>query len=340
MGLGGVIVDTIKDAAGSVASDSASKLATLAADTGSGAVDALEAAEKGAQNLLGADFARGISDLKGAVSGSIDVHGASSDSVDYMWTLNTSIQARKLAPKIEVDLYQQVSGQITEAINRIVDGVGDLAGNRGKFGVDAAYDSLYKSEYIGKMVFPLFTSDYISLNHQFNQGGLADLATNALLGPSNSIRTKAAAVIKGTVAPKVSIELPKAYANTTFIGTTFSFNLFNTVGKEGEERESYIKRHTSLIDTLIFLNSFQRFGPALALPPVLCSYKIPGVAHSPVAQMSLDVANVGQVTYDGAKNVPDAFNVTITLTDLLQRSRNMHNASGPRTVDVFDVGAK
>ena len=302
-----------------------------------------------------------VEGVKGAIgSGGIDVV----NDKNYIWTMNTSTEARKLAPKIKCTFYQQTKGQIVEAANRWFDGgvqgnfvetagvqsrrsaLGKITSSLGE-ATDAALDSstiqgddkwyknMYYAEPVGVMEFPFFSEEYADLQHQFENNVILSALGGAAAGKTGGNVLGAAFATAKMLTPGVKFEAAKAWGDTTITSTSFAFNLYNTVGSS-EDTNKAIATHKGLVDLLIYLNSAQKFGPSLTIPPVICEYNIPGVKYSPVANMALNITSLGQSTYNRGGNIPDGYRIQITLNDMLMRARNFHTPSGPRTaVKVF-----
>ncbi len=270
---------------------------------------------------------------------------------DYVWTLNTSKPAKEFVPRITVKFKQQTSGQLTQGLNRWFEAAGDAVTGGGVSALLTrnAYEGMYLANDVGEMVFPFFSSEFIALNQSFvgvdglgAAGGAIKSGLNTFFGDTgrtiNQTTEAVGNAIGGAAAaatPGILIEKPGVWASTSPTNTTFSFYLYNTLE---QSIPGSIAKNKKLVDTLIFLNSIEKIGPALLLPPVLCEYDIPGVKYGPVASMSLNIQSIGQLTFKDKKNVPDAYLITITLNDLLVRSRNMHGRDGPQRVNVFSSG--
>ena len=258
----------------------------------------------------------------------------------YLWTSNTSAQARSLAPRIKIKLYQQNKGQLTEAVNRFKDLAGIVADGgveEAFFGDDLSYRSLYQAVSIADLTLPFFSPDYIRLQHAFEGHKGAEALRSAAGGLGKAIagtgKKRAAlgdflANLAGATTPGFFWENPRAWASTDDHGVGFAFNLYNTIGSK-ENIISTIDTHKQLVDILITINSIQKFGPSLTLPPMICSYEIEGIKYCPVANIGLDVKSLGQVTYKNGVHIPDAYEINITLNDMVTRSRSFHNFKGP-----------
>lgn len=265
---------------------------------------------------------------------------------DYVWTLNASNEAKDYVPRITINFKQQTSGQITQGLNRWWEIISSV--DFGSLIDGDPYKGMYLAEEIGEIIFPYFSADYINLMQSF-QGthGIDDVGKmtkdiGGKFGKAVSEKVNAVVNLAGTAAniassivPGVLIEKPGVWASTSPTQTSFSFYLYNTLE---QSIPGSIEKNKNMIDRLIYLNSIQKVGPALLLPPVICSYDIPGIKFGPVASMALNITSIGQMTYKDGKNVPDAYFVTITLNDLLVRSRNMHGLNGPSKVNAFSTG--
>lgn len=265
------------------------------------------------------------------------------NSVNYIWTTNQSLAARTLAPRIKMTLFQQTRGQLNEATNRFFelgaaafDGTGDNFQGTGAadafFGDDLSYTGMYKAEKVGTIYLPFFSTKYAELQHAFDENKAASI------NPVLALPQKLVGAAGATVAPGSHWENPQTWGSTNATSSEFSFNLYNTVGTD-QQRKDAMKTHKQFIDLMITLNSIQKYGPSLIIPPVICQYEIDGVKYSPVANIGLNVESVGQITYNDGKHYPDAYRLNFTLQDMLTRSRNFHDPSGPRKVTVISAPA-
>lgn len=263
---------------------------------------------------------------------------------DFQWTLNNSPKARELTPRIKISFFQQKSGQLTESINRwwgdissIVDNVREGGGMIDAIRSADPYENMYLADPIGALEAPFFSEEYITLAHTWQNNQSLDAVKGVateLPKPGGNIAAKVVSTalpLAQSVPPKTFIEQPKVWGETGPTQTIFSFAIYNTI-----DPDNNIVKNKKLIDWLIYINSINKAGPVLALPPAICSYEIPGIKYSPVASIALDIKTIGQVTHRNNNNIPDGYQVTMTLLDLLVRSKNMHDRNGPNTsINVF-----
>ncbi len=136
------------------------------------------------------------------------------------------------------------------------------------------------------------------------------------------VETLAKAIFVG-----VGHEIPRAYTAGSLESITVNFVLLNTTSFED------VQQNYDFCYAFSYQNLQNRRNAALVDPPVFYSYKIPGVKYSDAAVVTnLSITNLGQTKVisgfsDGKpKIIPEAYNVSITFTDLISQSRNFMNA--------------
>ena len=118
--------------------------------------------------------------------------------------------------------------------------------------------------------------------------------------------------------PSAGIESAQAWEGTTVATYSFVFQLLNTV------RSGDVDRNKRLLDSLTFNNLMDKQDIFRLRPPVIYSLEIPGVRNSPAAVISnLRSEGLGQINKIGTENIPDAYEVTITIQELLRESRQI-----------------
>lgn len=123
------------------------------------------------------------------------------------------------------------------------------------------------------------------------------------------------------------LDVPQVWDNTAPRQISFTFYLFNTYSV-GD-----IKQNWELIHLLRYQNIMNKLTMVNAIPPVFYEVSIPGVHYSLASYISnLKIENVGasrcfmssDVGLPGSQVlIPDAFKVSITITDFLKPSQNM-----------------
>jgi len=125
----------------------------------------------------------------------------------------------------------------------------------------------------------------------------------------------------------VGHEVPKAYSAGSCEQITINFVLLNTTTLED------VQQNYDFCYAIAYQNLQNRRTAILLEPPVFYEYEIPGIKYSNAAIISnLSITNLGQTKKiknlrDGKdKVIPEAYNISITLTDLIPQSRNIANA--------------
>jgi hypothetical protein len=147
-----------------------------------------------------------------------------------------------------------------------------------------------------------------------------DLAEGVELG-LNATRT-----IMEANYPRVGVmDRPKLWESSTPRNINIRFPLFNT------HRYEDIQDNWELCFLLLYQNMFNKKNFVTAIPPVFYTVHIPGQYFSIAAYVSdLKVYNRGnmrQISVNGKnRNIPDVYEINMTLTDIIMPSQNMQLA--------------
>lgn len=123
--------------------------------------------------------------------------------------------------------------------------------------------------------------------------------------------------------PRVGImDRPKLWESSNFRTINIKFPLYNTVD------EKDITKNWDLCYLLTYQNMFNKMNFIIAIPPVFYTVYIPGQFFSIAMYVSdLKVYNRGNMrimNVGGKKrNIPDVYEIDITLTDMVMPSQNM-----------------
>lgn len=123
--------------------------------------------------------------------------------------------------------------------------------------------------------------------------------------------------------PRVGImDRPKLWESSNFRTINIKFPLYNTVDVKD------IQKNWDLCYLLTYQNMFNKMNFIIAIPPVFYTVYIPGQFFSVAMYVSdLKVYNRGNmriIDIGGKKrNVPDVYEIDITLTDMVMPSQNM-----------------
>lgn len=295
---------------------------------------------KKAEQVSGASSAAAAKIYEPRGSGAVNV------VTDYTWTL-TPPASRKEIPTIELAEFQVDESIIARQINFYVNSLrNSFASSNDDY--LSPYDSLFPKDKETKFnyVFPYYTD----INFEVNTPQWASLDTlesakgaamdiGSLIGGrlGEEIVSKginlAAGVAGGVLAanyPKVGImDRPKLWQSHDFRSYTVKFPLYNTYNTDPNSQE-WIKNR-ELCELLINQNLYNKLTFITGIPPVFYEVLIPGQHYSPAACVTnLTVYNRGnmrQFVSEGYTfNVPDVYEINMTLTDLVIPSKNLFQA--------------
>lgn len=125
-----------------------------------------------------------------------------------------------------------------------------------------------------------------------------------------------------------TFDRPKIFAGHSERQITISFPLFNTA------REDALGQNRSLIQLLMSQNLYNKRDYVTGMPPVFYEVFIPGQYFCYAASMTdIDVKNLGNVrlmggggSEEGGIIAPDAYQVTLTLSEMTMPSKNQFSA--------------
>jgi len=198
-----------------------------------------------------------------------------------------------------------------EAIKSIGDGV-------------SPYIGLYHAKTTNtQFILPYFNQFVTSQTQQWKKSeGIFEIEALAKL--KNLISNVAMGM---NAAPGVAINQPHTWEGCTPVSYPVTFELFNTVGSMSDTVNN-MQYNLALINRLRMSTLHDQRNIILASPPALFEIVIPGIRMSPAAVIgNITVDNVGQMNYINGKNIPDAYRVTLNITELIAESRQILNAS-------------
>jgi hypothetical protein len=274
----------------------------------------------------------------GANGGGIDVINR------YAWTLTPSVN-RKEIPSIILTEYEVDESTIARQINFYATQITDNGLSEGEdflgpydqlFPKDKPTNFWYMFPYYADVNFEVNTPQWTSLDTlESLKKGAEDLASfiHPALGKATELLTTAgASVVGGYLAanyPKVGImDRPKLWQSHDFRSYTIKFPLYNTQNfGSGEE---WIKNR-ELCELIVNQNLYTKTSFITGKPPVFYEVLIPGQHFSPascVTNISIfNRGNIRQLSKNGVEcNVPDVYEINITLTDLVIPSKNLFQA--------------
>ena len=229
------------------------------------------------------------------------------------------------------------------------------------------YHNMYSTNPTGfRYLFPYFSSTHHQIANTFStdSGETGTGLGSGILKLGTEATEAIAAVSKGIsgniVAPGSYIEKSKFYGFSGREKTyQFNFPLSNTRSIGDLTAAQTISRNWQLVFLLLYQNSPNRMSRDLILPPCIYEAHIPGVWYSKYAYIStlnveflgtrrmMDVAlkslgegQAGETSIAIQAIIPDVFNITIGLTELVAESQNMmwHMSKGRDVITTGSIG--
>lgn len=203
------------------------------------------------------------------------------------------------------------------------------------------YEGLYATEYTGfNYYFPYLEDSYREITNQFGEG------EGNILTPIADLASDVASItnILNVVKPGTYIEKSKQFTmGDTGRQLSFTIPLLNTGSFED------VRRNWQLIFGLVYQNRPGRVSKSIIDQPVIYEIHLPGVAYMPYAyisnlsvkflgnrrEMEFDVPIMNEGVSGGTSNnigniktvIPDAYELSITVTGLNEETRNFIYAS-------------
>jgi hypothetical protein len=252
---------------------------------------------------------------------------------NYHWAVNTPNQ--KYIDEIPIVIlkeYQSNSGPVLENLAYTTDVVVKLADKALKTNAASVnpYLKIYDGIFTGNTYQLPFLSEY---NH-----------TVSSVWDEPNDPTDFATTLRGKIGDAMGlfqrgiVETRKVWKSSDSSRYSFSFILYNTY-----DGNTDIPKNLKFIRTLVHNNLPDRTSFGTMLPPCFYTLEVPGVRYSPMAILEgISVNNIGQVnrrqipimkdntntSYENVYvNIPDAWEIVISVSELLTESRNIYDAT-------------
>jgi hypothetical protein len=305
------------------------------------------------ESTLGEGSLAGIYRSSNSALLNIDVVG------QYAWTLSPPLDSqtcstvdspRTVAPVIELREFEVNESTISRQLQFYFDAAFTssrdyLAAYDDLFPKDQSTNLLYRLPYFSDVQFEVSSPPWQSLDtaEQLYEGGknIVSKGVGYFFGAGAGATTEklidyAETATKAAMAlsyPKVGImDRPKLWTNHDFRTINVSFPLFNTHNFSDTTPEW--KKNRELCFLLTYQNLFNKRSFITGIPPVFYEVLIPG-QHFSIASCitNITVNNRGnmRLMYDSdnqtSVNVPDVYEVNLTLTDMVMPSKNQLQAA-------------
>lgn len=272
-----------------------------------------------------------------------DINGTGIDVVsDFPWTLSPK-EARSEVPYIRLIEFKCNESQINRQVAFYASlGAGIAEGvTGGKSGVLDVYKQVfshedptnfsYKLPYFNESNFELSTPNWNKIDGAGEQvkdlisGGVGllggkeagDLARQGM----NLVQAGATALMQQQYPVVGILDRPRIFASHDERQITISFPLYNTFN-EGDWSTNY-----AFLYQLMSQNLFNKRDYITGVAPVFYSVHIPGQYYCWASAMTnISVKNLGNIRMIGQSVVPDAYQVTLTLSEMIMPSKNQFEA--------------
>jgi hypothetical protein len=281
---------------------------------------------------------------------------------NYPWTTTPSL-GRTEAPFVILHEFRLLDSALknniryyaTGAVQTTIGNVTDIQPQNDSTGSHPYYRDNNLKGYAGlfdfkhptrfNYILPYFNETVNSVNSTWNALDIMDkikgIAGDKVGGAVEDI-VGAAGFVYEAGYPRVGImDRPKLWNDSQFRSIEIKFPLFNTLDF------SDIKKNWDLCYLLLYQNMFNKRDFVTAIPPVFYTVNVPGQFFSLAAYVSdLKIYNRGhirRIDIDGSKklrNIPDVFEISMTLTDMCMPSQNMQSILlSDSPVEVRTLGA-
>jgi hypothetical protein len=199
---------------------------------------------------------------------------------------------------------------------------------------------------------PFFTQEYFSITNNWKGVNVLDQIINLQATAIQKIGAGIGAEIFGKLSqlpenirkiemfnimsnnPMVGlIDPPKVWSSSPERNYTFQFPLYNINATDKTNSTDTVIKNWELCFALTYQNLINKRNFFTGVPPVFYEVIIPGVHYSKASYMSdISISNIGNIrkmklsingNTNADVNVPDAYLISITLTDLLMPSKNL-----------------
>lgn len=261
-------------------------------------------------------------------SGAVDVLN------DYRWTL-TDKKGRGETPKAILTEWRLLQSSLINSSRYYTAGLSQqvVSSKNGYLKDMKGYAGLFDFENPSGFWYslPYFNDTANEVSNTWTTLDILEKAKNALniLSPGVGGAVELGAGVAGLAYeanyPRVGImDRPKLWESSGFRSINIKFPLYNTV------EFSDIKKNWDLCYLLMYQNMFNKRDFITAIPPVFYTVYIPGQFFTIAAYVSdLKIYNRGNIRaldIDGTgkkRNIPDVYEIDITLTDMIMPSQNM-----------------
>lgn len=246
---------------------------------------------------------------------------------DYKWTLSPMLGEHENVPAI---ILQEFEMDVTHMYAQLIYWWRNATGKN-----DAnPYEGLYVAKPTGILYkFPYYENYHHNITQTWGENaGIQNFGMADILIKAKHFYNMLTGQSYGTYVNK-----PQVWTNAGLVDYNITFSLFNTGDVDTSNTSapntnplaelSYIK-NKRLINRLIMSSLHNQQSALQTTPPALFTVDIPGVRTCKAAVIrNIRVENRGQINRINNENVPDAYEITINIGELIPESRQIFDAS-------------
>ena len=264
---------------------------------------------------------------------------------DYPWTLS-DVKYRNDIPYIQLKEYAVQEAQLKTQALFYTTGLSRLA-DTGPQSVLSPYDFIfprdkptgwqYKFPFFNKENFRLNTTEWQSVDFiDTVKGAISKIPKiGEAINTGIDIAEAASKIYLQTQYSSVGVyDRPKFFAGHQNKTISISFPLYNTE-TPADSQDPIWEKNREFIYLFHYQNLYNKRDFTTGIPPVFYEVYIPGQHYSPACHVSsFDVQNLGNTRMEYSQGnpnvpviVPDAYQVTIELTDMIMPNKNAMEAN-------------
>jgi hypothetical protein len=267
--------------------------------------------------------------------------------VDNFWWTLTPKEGRKETPHVRLEEYRLLGSALINSARYYATGLTGLASDLAGFAEQKQTDTTAKNPWLKEMpaysglcdwsnksgftyIFPYFGDTNNEVTSTWTSLDIADKIKNAasFIGAGGAVDAAFQIAQLGLEVnyPRVGVmDRPKLWESSTPRNLNIKFPLFNT------RHHDDIQYNWELCFLLLYQNMFNKHSFVTAIPPVFYTAYIPGQYFTIAAYVSdLKIYNRGNmrmININGMwRNIPDVYEIDMTLTDMIMPSQNMMQA--------------
>ena len=247
---------------------------------------------------------------------------------EYYWLKQLRRTAQSLGENTANINASNISNMLKQAKKGIMK-LASVAVNNAEL-VSPSNDDSYQGLYVAEATENRYTLPYYNeYNHTIMQTWGENKGT-----AGNFVDSAVRPILKYAVA-SASIDTAYQWEGGTPANYIVHFQLLNTIDTTSWQY------HQQFLKTFITQNLHHKLNAVMSLPPVIYTVDIPGIRYSPAAAIdNLTIKNLGMMNKINNEIIPDAYDVSFNIKELIIESRNIFQSRSKVTAIVEQAEIK